>query len=366
MINILSELCSVPTAPFAEHRVIAHIKQFVAQRPRLKLSQDKTGNLLIQLPGKMGSAKSPRLVFVAHMDHPGFVARKMLKPDYLLADFYGGVLSDYVKGSKVRFFDSDNQIPGQVISIEADEERAAYPSRATIKVGGVVPPGAIGMFDQGESRIKSGKFYSRVCDDLAGAASALAMLDQLQQRPPRTTVCLLLTRAEEDGFIGAIASAHNATLLRKTDRIISIECSAEQPYAQQGNGVILRVGDRTSIFNSSFSYFLHQQAELLMKKDKAFKYQRTLMPGGTCEATVFDAFGYTTGAVCVPLRNYHNMDRAKKRIGPEHIDMADWQSMVKLHVQIAQNAHLFQPQNHLLIQKLEKRFAQRRKLLASA
>jgi endoglucanase len=360
MINILSELCSLPTAPFAEHRVIEHVKRFVSQRPRLRLSQDKTGNLLIQWPGK---TKSPRLVFVAHMDHPGFIARKMVGPGNVEADFYGGVLSEYVKGAKVRFFDADQETVGQVVATEADKERVAYLSRATIKIRQSIPPGSIGMFDQGESRTKSGKFYSRVCDDLAGAASALAMLDQLLKRPPRGTVCVLLTRAEEDGFIGAIASAARPALLRKTDRIISIECSAEQTYAQQGNGVILRVGDRTSIFNSSFSYFLHRQAEALAKTDKTFKYQRTLMPGGTCEATVFDAFRYTTGAVCIPLRNYHNMDRSRKKIGPEYIDLADWTNMVKLHIQVAKNAHAFEPQHRILIQRLEKRFNARRNLL---
>ena len=45
------------------------------------------------------------------------------------------------------------------------------------------------------------------------------------------------------------------------------------------------------------------------------------MPGGTCEATVYDAYGYTAAAVCIPLGNYHNMDRGKKKIGPEYIDV---------------------------------------------
>ena len=32
------------------------------------------------------------------------------------------------------------------------------------------------------------------------------------------------------------------------------------------------------------------------------------MSGGTCEATAFTAFGYETGALAVPLGNYHNVD----------------------------------------------------------
>ena len=56
------------------------------------------------------------------------------------------------------------------------------------------------------------------------------------------------------------------------------------------------------------------------------------MPGGTCEATVYDIYGFAAASICVALGNYHNMDRARKRIGPEYIDVDDWQNMVKLFV----------------------------------
>jgi endoglucanase len=361
--RILSELCSIPTAPFAEDRVIEYVRRFVTARRKLKLTEDRFGNLLIELPGK---PRSPRLVFVAHMDHPGLVAEKMINPRTLAARFHGGVLSEYVVGAKVRFFDQNREITGTVASTKPDAESRAYPSSAIVKVASEVSPGSPGMFDQGTARVEGKRFLSRVCDDLAGAASALTMVDRLFKNPPKATIAVLLTRAEESGFIGAIASVLHPTLIRKADRILSIECSAVQPYAPQGNGVILRVGDRTSIFNSGFMYFIHQQAETLMKRSKRFRYQRLLMPGGTCEATVFDAFGYTTGAVCVPLGNYHNMDRGKKKIGPEHINLDDWNNMVELHVQLARNIHLFQPGNLALRERVKKRFERHKHLLGRA
>lgn len=358
--KILTELCSIPTAPFAEHRVIEFIENFAATHPRLRLSRDRYSNLLLELPGK---ARSPRLVFVAHTDHPGFVARKMLDSRTLEARFHGGVLAEYVKGAKVRFFEGDREIRGTVLETIADAERSVYPAGAKVRVSSPVAAGSPGMFDQGEGRIKDGKFYSRVCDDLAGAASILTMLDQLHSTRPQNTVAALLTRAEEDGFVGAIASVLHPTLLRKTDRVISIETSAMQPYARQGEGVVLRVGDRTSIFNSAFMYFIHEQSQGLAKLDKRFKFQRSLMPGGTCEATVFDAYGYTTGAICVPLGNYHNMDRDRKKIGPEYVDLNDWTNMVKLFVRLAGHVHEFEPGFVPLKKKLMKRFQKFEKLL---
>lgn len=358
--DILHELCSIPTAPFVERDVVEYVREFVRQHPRLRLREDEHGNLLIELPGK--SRGGPRWVFTAHMDHPGFVAEKMVDERTLRAFFRGGVKAEFFKGSRVRFFDDGREVAGVVRDFTVGKDRG-YPERAVIRVAEPVRKGCVGMWDQGEGRVKDGKFYSRVCDDLAGAAAALAMLAELVNRPPRATVAVLLTRAEEEGFIGAIAASLKPKLLRNSDRLIAIECSAMQPYAPQGKGAIIRVGDKTSVFNSDLTYFITQQAAALQKKDKAFQYQRALMPGGTCEATVYDIYGFTAASICVALGNYHNMDAAKKKIGPEYIDLNDWQSMVQLFLQIARTGHEYEPGHKLLKKRVEKRFEKLKRLL---
>jgi endoglucanase len=354
--KILQQLCSIPTAPFAEQHVVRYVERFVRERRKLKLSRDRWGNLLIDLPA--GRGKSPRTVFTAHMDHPGFVARRMIDAKTLEANFYGWVQPEYFRGERVRFFNGDEgdpEVRATVLDFTLGKDRKV-PRTVRLRVAKAVAPGSPGMWDQGEGRVKGGKFYSRVCDDLAGAAGALTMLDQLVKKPPKGAVAVLLTRAEEEGFIGAIAASIEPKLLRKTDRIIAIETSAMQPYAPQGKGAIIRVGDRTSVFNSALSYFLTAKADELAKKDKAFKYQRALMPGGTCEATVYDVYGFTAGSICVALGNYHNMDIAKKKIAPEFIDVNDWNNMVKLFVHVARGGHEFEPGHKALRERVEKRF----------
>ena len=219
------------------------------------------------------------------------------------------------------------------------------------------------MWDVGKGRVKGRRFYSRVCDNLAGAAGALAMLAELARRPPWATIAVLLTRGEEEGFIGAIGAVRDGKLLKKGDRLVVIECSAQQPFAPQGKGPIVRVGDKTSIFNSALTYFITQQAGELAKKDKRFDYQRALMPGGTCEATVYDVYGFTAASICVALGNYHNMDAEHKKIGAEYIDLNDWRGMVKLFVQLARNGHDFDPRNSALRDCIETRFKKLRPLL---
>ena len=355
--NILNELCAVPTAPFVEGRVVQYAEDFVAARKGLKLSRDRTGNLLIELPGKKRNL--PRWVYTAHMDHPGMVSRAMIDRKTLEADFRGWVLADYLKGVKVRFFERDREITGTITDVtpDQDEGRGARARSVRVRVSQPVPANLPGMFDVGAPRIKGKRFYCRVCDDLAGAAAALAMLDQLRRNPPASTVAVLLTRAEEEGFIGAMAASMRPQLLRKTDRIIAIETSAEQPYAPQGAGPIIRVGDRTSTFNSALTYFLTQQAEALKKSRKKFVYQRALMPGGTCEATVYDVYGFHAASICVALGNYHNMDRARQSIAAEYIHIDDWKGMLDLFVRVARSGHEYTGLHSELRQRLEKRYA---------
>jgi putative aminopeptidase FrvX len=364
-VAILEELCSVPTAPFAEQAVTRYVERFVKARPKLRLARDRFGNLLIELPprkyGRASRKNPPRWVFTAHTDHPGFVADAMTDARTLEAHFRGGVEAEYFTESRVRFFDSGGETTGTVTGYQTGED--GRPDRATLRVSGPVAPGTPGMWDQGPGRVRGKKFLSRVCDDLAGAAAALAMLDELSRKPPAVPVAVLLTRAEEVGFIGALAASIKPKLLRKSDRLIAIECSAAQPYAPQGKGAIVRIGDRTSVFNSSLSYFLTNVATELAKADKAFQYQRALMPGGTCEATVYDVYGFLAASICVPLGNYHNMDKSKKKIAPEFIDLSDWHNMVRLFLEVARHGHEYEPGHKQLKQRLKARFEKWRGML---
>jgi putative aminopeptidase FrvX len=357
----LKSLCSTPTAPFAEGRVVEFVRKFVAKRKKLSLREDRFGNLLIELKSH---ANLPRFVFTAHMDHPGFVAKKMLDSHRLLADFRGWVGVEYVRRSRVRFFDGAREIAGVVTTATVqDHDQRPVPHEVIVRVDSAVAAGSPGMFDQGEGRYSNRKFYCRGCDDLGGAAACLAMLDKLHRKPPKSPIAVLFTRAEEEGFIGCIAACKYPQLLKNSDRLIAIECSSVQPFAPQGKGVIIRVGDRTSIFNSALTYFLGQQADELKKKDKTFLYQRALMPGGTCEATVYDIYGYTAASLCIALGNYHNMDVKRKKIGPEFIDVADWKNMVKLFVRVAEKGHEFRPGHAALRARVLKRFNRLKHLL---
>src|SRR4051812_24067792 len=177
--KILHQLCSVPTAPFAEQHVARYVEQFVRARPALKLSRDRFGNLLVELKR---TSRAPRWVFTAHMDHPGFVATRMLDGRTLEAAFRGWVMAEFFAGQRVRFFGEDGrETRATVLDWTVGTERKV-PETVRLRVPGAVAPGSPGMWDVGAGRVKGKKFYSRVCDDLAGAAAALTMLDRLARK----------------------------------------------------------------------------------------------------------------------------------------------------------------------------------------
>src|SRR6185436_4104588 len=117
-------------------------------------------------------------------------------------EFRGGVMSDCVGKTRVRFFDGAREVVGKVVEVEGKNGRL---KRLTIRVPRALPIGTIGMWDQGEGRVRGGKFYCRGCDDMAGAAAAIAMLDRIAKKRVKSTIAVLLTRAEEVGFVGTIA-----------------------------------------------------------------------------------------------------------------------------------------------------------------
>lgn len=98
--ELLILITRLETVPFGEHRVIEWITDWAKSRPRIQLGRDRCGNILLTLPGKQ---PAPRLVMVAHMDHPGFTALRMTGPQTLQARFNGGVQARYFNGQSVRF-----------------------------------------------------------------------------------------------------------------------------------------------------------------------------------------------------------------------------------------------------------------------
>lgn len=343
--RILTELLSLPTAPFAEHYIIEYVREFCRQRPSLRFTQDKSGNVLI----RFGRPKRRPIILAAHMDHPGFIAEDAVgggcvgavdtapavRRPLVRARWYGGVRPEYFENAKVRFFDGRRWVRGRIVRAECGPDgKGTRVSHVDVATSAPVVPGSIGMWDFGEPVVRRGRILARGCDDVAGAAATLACLDELVHRHSKGGLYVLLTRAEEVGFVGAIAACRNRTLPRGSV-VVSVECSSELPGAKMGAGPILRVGDLATVFTPGATAYCRAVAERMAAGEPPFRFQRKLMDGGTCEATVYAEFGYDATGLCIALGNYHNMDRTRERLAPEYVDVSDWEHLVRWFVALA-------------------------------
>lgn len=325
--DLLESLLSLPTAPFVEQHVLAFVQEFARVR-KLHCRADLFGNLLLSR-GKTLPRRP--LVIVAHADHPGFIARTMQGKGQLLADWHGGVENEYFVGTRVRFHPPEGRpVRGVIREIVIDTtDLRQRVQQVLVEVRQDVPAGCPGGWDLPAFREKDRRIEALGCDDVAGLAAALAAFDVLAEGSVRHNAAVLVTRAEEAGLIGASAAAF-AHLLPAGAAFLSIECSQAQPEAPQQAGPVVRIGDRASIFDPDLSDWLCRLAGQIADADKNFAWQRKLMPGGMCEASVFRAAGYRASGLCVPLGNYHNRNTKRGKIAVEYIDREDWLGLVRL------------------------------------
>lgn len=348
---ILKQVVNLPTAPFVEGQVIRYIQRFIARRPQLRLKTDPFGNLLVRYaPKRIARRRGRPILFAAHMDHPGFIAVGMTGARRVHAEFRGWVRSPYFKNERVQFFSDGVWVPGKIVKVIPHRPGQSVPRRAAASArsfGADAPPKAIvadvrrpvrpgspGMWNIGDAAIRGHRIFARACDDVAGLAGILGALDAICRMEIATPCYAFFTRAEEVGFAGALAAVDRKSVPRNA-LVVAVECSKAIAGVSLGDGPVLRVGDKASVFTPAVTAYCQVVAEQLAAKDKSFQFQRKLMDGGTCESTAYCHYGYDATGICLPLGNYHNMDESRVRIGPEYVDVRDFANLVKWFVALA-------------------------------
>ena len=332
-VEVARGLLAQPTAPLHEDLPRAHLRALGGDAG-LAVSEDAAGNVLVRFDGPAADTSRP-LVLVAHLDHPGFHVDEVTAGETRLT-FRGGLSTSAVRPEEtaVHFFARGERDPigmGTVTAVSGDGPWLSTAS-AVVTTGDAAAAGFAmwafpGWADDGGERIEG-----RVCDDLVGAAAAAAVLvDLAADRPPDIAVWGLFTRGEELGFLGAL-EAIRLGVVPPNATVLSLECSKALAGASQGDGVIVRVGDRSSIFDPSVTEALRTAAQRLVDDDVsgAFAFQRRLMDGGSCEASAFCATGYRASGLALPLGNYHNAADDGSGVAAEHVLVRDYVAEVRL------------------------------------
>lgn len=357
----LRELTSLPTAAGSEELVIEWVEAWVRRRRDLAIQRDRFGNLLVH---RRTVRSTTPTILTAHVDHPAFVVNRLVDDQCIEAEFRGGVEDGYFLAGppRVTLYHRDGTTTGRVEAFRPARGEGFKAVRIELNRPSPAAMGDVVCWDLRCPAVVDGRLLAPACDDLAGVAAVLSALDAVRRRRLKTKVDLrvLLTRAEEIGFLGA-TGACSSGLIPKRARLINVECSKSFAHSPIDGGPIIRVGDRTSSFDPELTYRLGEIAAAMAVRNEDFLYQRHLMPGGTCEASVFMSYGYATAALCLPLGNYHNMNEQSRQIDSEIISLGDYGILVDLLVEAA--VRLGQKPKSTLKSRFDRLFAHRRHIL---
>ncbi|MBI4376238.1 MAG: hypothetical protein HY549_07280 [Elusimicrobia bacterium] len=318
---LFERLVSVPTAPFFERSALQRALSWArSSLPRSVAVHVHRGGAVLRY---QGSGTRPALCLAGHIDHPTF----HLKGNR--ARMMGGLPAHLLPGSAIQAF------PARPSSNEPlGIGRLGRGRDGTFQVHWTRPPSrraAFAVLDLPPFVLDGRWVLSRSIDDLMGSAISLEVLRRAASAGLKTNLTVLLHRAEEVGFVGAldlIARKHVSLL----DSVLSIETSRELPGARPGKGPVIRLGDKASAFDPNLTALLDLAASKL--KPRKIRVQRLRLTGGTCEATAYLAFGYEASGVAIPLVNYHNGWGAKS-IAPEKVRVEDIAGAVELLLEAA-------------------------------
>ncbi len=295
LISILKKLLNQPTAPFHEYHVRAAIEQILLDVPHVELSTDAFGNLIVTYrKGKRVS--KPEWVLGAHMDHPAFVKSPGKNGDW---EFIGGV-------------------PKALTDAHSSLKRKA-------------PSGEFASWNF-DVNIEDGKVEAPACDDLVGCAIIVRVFMELSRLGIDATVHAAFTRAEEVGFLGAWHLGKHWPF-SKDAVFLSVETSRPVNGAEMGDGPIVRVGDKLSIFDNQLTGMLMRTS-----LEQGIRVQRCLLDAGACEASALQACGIRSAGVSVPLGNYHNIGE-DDNISAEYVMLEDVIAMQKFLIALVATEH---------------------------
>lgn len=324
-LRLFRQLTRVPTAPFHERAVLERALGWARGNlgRSVRVRRLRGGAILHYA----GAGPGPSLAFAAHLDHPGFSVLSS-GPRKARARLLGGLPKDFLPGARVEGFPARpaGNRPCAVGTL-------GLPRGEVYPVAWDAPPNARPAFAVNALtpfRLQGGWLDSRSIDDLLGCAVSLEALRRLVRARARANVKVLLHRAEEVGFIGALDLALRRAL-PPGDSVLSVETSRRLPGAAPGKGPVIRTGDRLSLFDPALLGLLDDAA--LRLRRRGLPVQRRRLTGGSCEATAYQAFGYESAGVSVPLVNYHN--RGARRIEPERVRAEDAEGAVRLLVEAA-------------------------------
>lgn len=324
------------------------VREVVLDRLDLRLRKmvqtDTAGNLVLHVGEGKRNEKTPRIVFVAHMDEIGYGVKKIEDDGRLQVEVLGGGYTQYFQGHVVLVHKKDGSQVGGVLELPTgwdkpgfewpsgtgsiDEPQHVYlgtsAKEETEKLG--IAAGDFVTIPKQYRRLLGTRANARGFDDRVGCAALITAANAIGTKLPGRDVTFVWSTEEEVGLKGAAAFAEQAAKDgRVPDFVFAIDTfvSSDSPLeskrfadAELGKGFVVRAVD-----NSNVVPLHYVDRVVALAKENGIPAQYGVTGGGN-DGAVFLRYGSVDVALGWPLRYSHSP--------AEVIDTRDFDSLGKI------------------------------------
>ena len=350
-ISDLEELVEAYGASGHEEDVRKVVLNRLDPRVQKNAVADTAGNLILHFGDAKPEAKTPRILFVAHMDEIGYQVRSIEPDGRLLVDVLGGGYTEYFLGHIVLAHKGDGMTSGGVLELPDGWDRAGFEwphGPRGLDEPAHVYVGTRSAEETQKLGIKAGDWITipkqyhpllgkranaRSFDDRVGCAALIEAVQAIGPELPGRDVTFAWSTEEEVGLKGAGALAERLAKEGKTpDFVFAIDTfvSSDSPLeskrfadAEIGKGFVIRAVDNSNITPREY---VDRVIKLARENSIPVQYGVT---GGGNDGAVFQRYGSVDIPLGWPLRYSHSPG--------EVIDTRDVDALAKIIAVLAKN-----------------------------
>jgi len=313
-------------------------------RLRNLVHTDPAGNLVLHLGDGRRDEKTPRIVFIAHMDEIGYEVKKIEDDGRLQVEMLGGGYPQYFLGHVVLVHKKEDRPVGGVLELPSgwDQPGFEWPSgprsmneplhvyvgttskEDTEKLG--IAVGDSVTIPKEYRRLLGTRATARSFDDRVGCSALITAANAIGTELPGRDVTFVWSTQEEVGLKGAAAFAGQAAKEgRVPDFVFAVDTfvSSDSPLeskrfadAELGKGFVVRALDNSNVVPSQYL-----DRVVALAKDNSIPVQFGVTGGGN-DGAAFLQYGAVDVALGWPLLYSHSP--------AEVIDTRDFDALSKI------------------------------------
>ena len=320
MNQILLDILSItPNAPTLEEQMRNYILK-VCKKHKIPCHTDKYNNVWVNAT-ESNLYTDTKMLFTAHLDHPGIVINKIdNKHGLMQATWLGGKPAKHIEGYKVRLFLPDGEgyiddAEAQIIRIDGKSLTIAFFSKVPLHH---LPMGATLDLDTVESQ---GIISTRSADDLISVSAIIEAIIKNKHNIPKD-LTVLFSHSEEIGLRGVRKDVIAPKLISKDCDVCVFDVTrSAKPVTKEGTGLIMRTGDDETNYPCTVNSIVKASGILPVKAKKT---------KGATEATAFVKGGFPkVASVAIAIYAEHNKESDTGfNVLPESFAVKDYEKLV--------------------------------------